>query len=132
MCAPTTRHAEFIAPELAATERVQDFLDLAAEMRSHSHAALFQFPQKRFGKRSTEEHIHMQFCDASRHRFRWRRGKDEFFPRYFLASSPGDQKQTRSSVEHRRNALLRNGYSNCHVRHKALSVPAAAVGCGSL
>jgi hypothetical protein len=70
VCSPATRHAELVTPELAATERVQDCLDPAAEMRSHSHAALFQLPQKRFGKRSAEEHVHMQFCNASRHRFR--------------------------------------------------------------
>lgn len=58
----------------------------------------------------------MQFRNASRHQFDGRRGQDEFLPRYFLALPPGDQKQTRSGVQHRRYAVLRNGHANFHTR----------------
>jgi hypothetical protein len=44
MLSPTTWHAEFIPPELAAVEGAQDRLHLAAEMRFDSHATPFQRP----------------------------------------------------------------------------------------
>jgi hypothetical protein len=40
----TTRHSEFIPPELAAVEGAQDRFHLAAEMRFDPHAAPFQSP----------------------------------------------------------------------------------------
>ena len=82
-------------------ESAQNGLHLAAQVGAYPHSALVQFAQERFGNRSAQEHVHMQLCNASRHRFRWRRGKNEFLPRYFLASPPGDQKETRRGVEHR-------------------------------
>lgn len=42
--APAAGHSELLAPELAATERMQDFLDLAADMGSYPHTSLFQLP----------------------------------------------------------------------------------------
>jgi len=44
MLSLTTRHAEFIPPELAAVEGAQDRFHLAAEMRFDPHAAPFQSP----------------------------------------------------------------------------------------
>ena len=50
MLSPTTWHAEFIPPELAAVEGAQDRLHLAAEMRFNPHAAPFQRPQQQIGR----------------------------------------------------------------------------------
>ena len=92
MLSPTTRHAEFIPPELAAVEGAQDRLHLAAEMRFDPHAAPFQRPQQRFGERGAEQHVHAQFRHAPRQPFRRQRTKDEFlratsFPRRRVTNS---------------------------------------------
>jgi len=118
MCSPTTRHAELIAPELAATERAQDFLDLAAEMWSYSHTAFFQRLQQRFGKRGAEEHVHVQFGDATGHRLRCRWAEDKFFSPDFFAVLARDHQQARRRIENRRHAFLPDGNCNRHARHK--------------
>ena len=127
MLSPTTRHAEFIPPELAAVEGAQDRFHLAAEMRFDPHAAPFQRPQQRFGQCGAEQHIHAQFRHAARQSFRRQWAKDEFTPRHFLPAPAGDQKQPRRRVEHRRNAFLQNGNGNQHTCRSAMNVPAARV-----
>lgn len=101
VCSPATRHAEFVAPELAATERVQDCLDPAAEMRSHSHAALFQLPQKRFGQRSTEQHVHFEFSHTPRECVLSQRAEQHFPPLNFCTPSECDNQQARGCIEQR-------------------------------
>ena len=127
MLSPTTWHAKFIPPELAAVEGVQNRLDLAAKMRFDPHAAPFQCPEQRFGQGGAEQHIHAQFRHAPRQAFRCQRAENELAPRHFLPAPAGNQKQPRRRVEHRRNAFLQNGNGNQHTCRSAMNVPAARV-----
>ncbi len=123
MLSLTTRHAEFIPPELAAVEGAQDRFHLAAEMRFDPHAAPFQSPQQRFGQGGAEQHVHAQFRHAPRQVFQRQWAKDEFTPRHFLPAPAGNQKQPRRRVEHRRNAFLQNGNGNQHACRSAGFMP---------
>jgi hypothetical protein len=114
MPSPAAGHAEFIPPELAAAEGAQHRFHLAAEMWCDAHAAPFQRPQQRFGKRGAEQHGHVQFRHAPRQSLGRERTENEFAPRHFLSAPAGDQKQPRRRVEHGRNAFLRDGYGNRH------------------
>ncbi len=125
---PTARHAEFFAPELAAVERLQDRLHLAAEMRFNPHTAPFQSAQQRLGQRRAEQHIHAQFRHAPRQPFRRQRMENEFATRHFLSVPASDQKQPRRCVEHRRDAFLRDGNGDRHSSQSAIIVPRAKTG----
>jgi len=123
MLSPTTRHAEFIPPELAAVEGAQDRLHLAAKMRFNPHAATFQSPQQRFGQCGAEQHVHAQFRHAPRQLFRPEQTEDKFLSFHLLPAPAGYQKQPRRRIEHRRDAFLQNGNGNQHTCRSAGFMP---------
>ncbi len=114
MRAPTTRHAELVALELAATERVQDFLDLATNMRPYPHAPFFQRFQQRFGQGGAEEHVHVELGHTACQRVRLQRPQQYFPPPQLRSPAQRDDEQSRGRVEQWRNAILPGGTSYSH------------------
>jgi len=128
MLSPATRHAEFIPPEPATAEGAQDQFHLSAEMRFDPYAPPFQRLEQRFGHRGAEQHVDLQLRHTPRQFFRRQQAENEFLSFHFLPASAGHQKQSRRRVEHRRDALLRDGNGNRHVSRNAMSVPVSENG----
>jgi hypothetical protein len=120
---PAARHPELGAPPVPGAKGGEQGLDLAAQMRFHTHAAAFQSQPQWFRNGRAEQHVHAEFRHAVRQRVGRQHAEEEFLSLHFPVAVPAHHQQAGGRVKHGRDAALTIGNGNQHAGCDASFVP---------
>jgi hypothetical protein len=98
---PASGHEEVVFAESAPAEGVEDFLDLATQVRPDPDSAVLEFAEEGFGNRGAEEHVDREFGDVAGEDLGRLRIEDKFPAAHLTPASARDHQQPSGGVEDR-------------------------------